>query len=110
MIDVTPLQLTVTQRLITVGGVCFITGFVIGFIVSKQWAADGMEDFRRKFAAIIIVAWFLSVLASIIIAGYETPIYVHGMMGAVVGYLFGADSPISALTGGKRRGGGSDGT
>jgi len=44
--------------------------------------------FVYGLGAAVTLAWLASVFADILVAGYSTPIALHGLMGTVVGSVF----------------------
>lgn len=98
MISVTLLQ----YKLVGIAVGFFFFGFITGYIIGKRYAKDEDEDFRRRMAQFITFVWAISVISDIGIPGYETSIWIHIIMGAIVGYLFGLDdNPVGAMFGGK---------
>lgn len=74
----------------------FVVGFTTGYLTSAYIKSADDATARRTIAFIITFVWLLTVFASIGVPEYETPLAVHGVMGAVVGYLFARDSGITA--------------
>lgn len=87
-------------EVITITIISFVIGFGIGFLVSQQAIQNG-GDIRMRVAVFITLIWAISVLATIAVPGYETSIWIHAIMGAIAGYLFGVENPI---TGGNSNG------
>lgn len=69
----------------------FVLGFATGYFAGICIREATQVQIRHAIAIVIAFAWFVSLLASVLDPGYQTPIAVHGMMGAVVGYLFQLD-------------------
>lgn len=86
--------LVITSQTAIIAVVFFALGFIIGYLTALRFDLDGKGRFY--LAAIIMFAWVLSVIAGILIPGYETSVFVHAIMGSVVGYLFGIENPISS--------------
>lgn len=74
-----------------------IVSFAGGFIVGRRSQHDG-DDIRLGIAVFITLIWAISVIATISVTDYQTSIWVHAIMGAICGYLFGVENP---LTGGS---------
>lgn len=72
--------------------VAFTIGYVSGFLSSKLLAgrAFGFDaDARINFLVVVItLVWLLSVVIDLVSASYETPLQIHLLMGAIVGYFF----------------------
>lgn len=72
--------------------ISFALGNVSGFLVNKFLTNKvvGFDaDARINFLVIIVtMAWLLSVIVDLLSVGYETPIQIHLLMGAIVGYFF----------------------
>lgn len=84
-----------------VATVFFLFGFVTGFLAASRIPDDYKQGGRFKLATFITAVWALSVVSSIAIPEYSTSIYVHLIMGGIVGYLFGVENPITSLGGGQ---------
>lgn len=80
----------------------FVLGSVVGYIARDLTPGEVRENYRLKIAAVITAVWIVSVVAGILSPAYTTPIYVHGIMGMAVGYLFGVENPLRGLAGGKK--------
>jgi hypothetical protein len=68
-----------------------LTSFSIG--VTIGWSLRGSFSVKEKHIRHIVAVsmlglYLMSVVAGIQIDSYETPILLHGIMGAIVGYLF----------------------
>lgn len=74
--------------------ISFLIGFASGFIVGRKTPEEGGPDIRVHIAVFITVVWAISVLATIVVTNYETSIWVHAIMGAICGYLFGVENPL----------------
>lgn len=72
--------------------VLFAAGIVGGWLLTR----DGDNIFVRSnlqiaVGIIVAIVWVVSIAAEIIIPAYTVSVLVHGIMGAVVGYLFSED-------------------
>lgn len=80
-----------------------VTSFTIGIIVGWSSAQEldnlSQPELRRLMAVILLAMYVVSVLAEIRLEDYQTPLLLHGMMGAVIGYLFssGDDNGFSVF-------------
>ncbi len=76
--------------------VSFGLGVVCGWLVAKEFDLSG-NDMRRFISLVLILLYVVSVISEIQVAGYQTPVVLHGIIGALVGYLFskGADKPLN---------------
>lgn len=72
----------------------FIVGFTSGFLASAYVRSADDASVRRSIAFLITFVWILTILTSIFVPTYETPLAVHGVMGAVAGYLFAKDTGL----------------
>lgn len=72
----------------------FILGLAIGFVAGREYAGEMDEDMRWRVGYLIVFAWFISTVATIVVPDYQTSIWLHAMMGTVAGYLFGFENPI----------------
>lgn len=78
------------------GVLIFVVGFTTGYVTSAYIKSADDATARRTIAFLITFVWLLTVFASIGVPEYETPLAVHGVMGAVVGYLFARESGLKA--------------
>lgn len=73
----------------------FVAGFgvgsTVGWYVSSRSEQISERAFRRSVAAIIITMWTFAVGADVLITSYDAPVLLHGIMGAVTGFLFSED-------------------
>lgn len=76
-------------------GVVFVTGFGIGAVVGRHVGDEDVNitqtQFRRAIAIVVTSTWVVAVGSDIAIATYDVPVLLHGIMGAVSGYLFSDD-------------------
>lgn len=79
----------------------FSGGFATGFLFGKRYSDDDEEDIRRRVALFITLIWAISVLSTIIVPSYQTSIWIHAIMGGIVGYLFGMEDPVTGAFGGN---------
>lgn len=52
------------------------------------------EEFKHFLAVVFVSAYIVSIGADIALARYETAVLLHGVMGAVVGYLFSSGGNV----------------
>lgn len=73
--------------------ISFIIGIITGFAIGKL--TDGKpiskDSQRGAFAFLIALIWTLSVLWDIYSIDYTTPVAIHLLAGAVVGFYFEVD-------------------
>lgn len=73
--------------------ISFLIGIIVGFILAK--VTDGKpitrDSQRGAFAFLIGTVWALSALWDIYSIEYTTPIAIHILAGAVVGFYFEVD-------------------
>lgn len=66
-----------------------LLGFILGWFVHKHVSKREIANWERGLITIVVtVAWAISVVFDVVIAGYQTPVAVHAVMGLVVGYFF----------------------
>lgn len=84
--------------------VFFSIGFATGFAAAGSFEGAPRRRLKLNIALLIAGVWALSIVAGIFIDGYSTSIALHGIMGAIVGYLYKdvEDNPVTnTLTGGN---------
>lgn len=70
--------------------ISFILGFFAGFITREaiRKFEKGADFYRNLVLLAVVTVWCISVLVDILYASYETPLALHGLMGAIVGYFY----------------------
>ena len=70
----------------------FQIGIIGGWLISRR---NGDRSYKSKLqvviGALVTAIWVVSIVAEIFIPAYTVSMLVHGIMGAVVGYLFSED-------------------
>jgi hypothetical protein len=71
----------------------FLLGIAGGWLVARKRTPTQKKKTNLQIVVGILVAimWVVSIAAEIIIPAYTVSVLVHGIMGAVVGYLFSND-------------------
>lgn len=77
--------------IVVVANVAFIVGMLMGWRVLSKPEPITQSDLRIAIGALVSIAWTLSIAAEIVIPSYTVSLLIHGIMGAVVGYLFSED-------------------
>lgn len=88
------LQMFTIIEVVGIAVIAFVVGFSVGFVVARQ-SPYSERALRLRIAAFITIVWAISVIASIVIAEYQTSIWIHAIMGGICGYLFGVENPIT---------------
>jgi hypothetical protein len=63
--------------------------FAIGMVIGWQFSQE--ESVFTQSNLIVTIVWVASIAAEILIPAYSVSFLIHGIMGAVVGYLFADD-------------------
>lgn len=67
----------------------FTVGAIGGWLLSKRSSKRSVKVRLQLVVGVLVTAvWVVSIAAEIIIPAYTVSVLVHGIMGAVVGYLF----------------------
>ena len=66
----------------------FLTGIGAGWIFARRNVSDKKIHLQVIVGVLVTIVWVVSIAAEIIIPTYSVSMLVHGIMGAVVGYLF----------------------
>ena len=79
----------------------FIIGIIAGAVLTRT---EGTQTFTRErlqlvMGVVVTTVWVITVAADILIASYNVSFFVHGIMGAVVGYLFSDEGLTFTLKG-----------
>jgi len=80
-----------TSALLAISVLLFIIGVSGGWGLSKLSGKEAKAQLRLVVGLVVCAMWVISVAAEIIISAYTVSVLVHGIMGAVVGYLFSDD-------------------
>lgn len=71
--------------------VLFAIGMVIGWQFSQEENVFTQSNLQIAVGIIVTIVWVASIAAEILIPAYSVSFLIHGIMGAVVGYLFADD-------------------
>lgn len=66
----------------------FLVGIVGGWIASRKLQHGVKTRLQIVVGLLVTIVWVVSIAAEILIPAYTVSILIHGIMGAVVGYLF----------------------
>lgn len=69
----------------------FILGIVGGWALTRNEERSIKSNLQIVVGILVTIVWVVSIAAEIIIPAYTVSMLVHGIMGAVVGYLFSND-------------------
>lgn len=69
----------------------FTIGIGGGYILTRDDARFSRSKLQIVIAIVVTLVWVVSIVAEILIPAYTVSALVHGIMGAVVGYLFSED-------------------
>lgn len=75
--------------------VVFTVTSLIGFTAGAYF--NERATTRNLIAFLITLVWAISNLAQIAVPGYQSSIYLHGVMGATIGYLYGVSEPVTRV-------------
>jgi len=81
--------------------VVFLFGIVGGGILSRKDDVVTKPNLQIAVGILVTIVWAASIGAEILIPAYTVSVLVHGIMGAVVGYLFSNDG-ITFQIGGEK--------
>lgn len=81
--------------------VLFIFGLAGGWAISVKEHVFTRSNLRIAVGILVTVVWVASIAAEILIPMYTVSVLVHGIMGAVVGYLFSDDGVTFNIGGGE---------
>lgn len=87
----TPPMLDPTTIYILASLVLFTFGISTGYILTRGETTFSRSKLQIVIAIAVTLVWIVSIVAEIIIPTYTVSVLVHGIMGAVVGYLFSED-------------------
>lgn len=69
----------------------FLVGTGAGWALTRLRAKCASPPVQIAIALLITIAWVVAVAAEILVPAYTVSMMLHGIMGAVVGYLFSED-------------------
>lgn len=71
--------------------IVFAIGIIIGWQTSTVENVFTQSNLQIVVGILVTIMWVASIVAEIIIPTYTVSVLVHGLMGAIVGYLFSED-------------------
>lgn len=89
-----------TTTIILISLAIFILGSASGWLITKM--SEGTftrSNLQILVGVLVTIVWVLAIIAEIIIPAYTVSVLIHGIMGAIVGYLFSDDGLSINLTG-----------
>jgi uncharacterized membrane protein AbrB (regulator of aidB expression) len=69
----------------------FLIGLGVGWYVTRLREEYTNPPIQIAIALLITIVWVVAVAAEIIFPAYTVSMMIHGIMGAVIGYLFSED-------------------
>jgi hypothetical protein len=81
-----PLSATTTILIVSIA--VFAVGIVIGLLASLLGNGFNTGDLQLVVGSLVTIVWVVSIISEILIPTYTVSVLIHGIMGAVVGYLF----------------------
>lgn len=69
----------------------FLVGLVFGWVITRFRDSSPSPPVQTAIALLITAVWVVAVAAEIVVPAYTVSMMLHGIMGAVVGYLFSED-------------------
>jgi uncharacterized membrane protein AbrB (regulator of aidB expression) len=69
----------------------FLFGIAGGWFLSRKESENIKTKMQIVVGLLVTIVWVVSIAAEIIIPAYSVSVLIHGIMGAVVGYLFSED-------------------
>lgn len=66
----------------------FAIGTLFGWSVATNLTSLEQSELRRLMSVVMLGAYVISLFADIQVAGYQTPMLLHAIMGGIFGYLF----------------------
>lgn len=92
----------IDQMIIYVLGslVVFLLGVGGGWLMTRDNVGFDRSDLRKTIAVVVTVVWASTIIVEIIVPTYTVSILIHGIMGAVVGYLFSEEGMTVNIGGG----------
>lgn len=81
--------------------VLFFVGLVGGWFLSQKDVTFTRSNLQIAVGVLVTFVWAASIAAEIVIPAYTVSVLVHGIMGAVVGYLFSDDGITFNIGGGE---------
>lgn len=89
-----------TTFLLLISLILFLIGIGTGWKINKEEDTFTKANLQVAVGILVTAVWVASIAAEIIIPAYTVSVLVHGIMGAVVGYLFSDDGLDITIGGG----------
>lgn len=83
----TPIPPVIIDYLV-ISAVSFTMGNIVGWSWANRYEDLSETQLRRLMAVTLLGVYLVSVLAEIALSEYTTPVLLHGIIGAITGYLF----------------------
>jgi len=71
--------------------ITFILGLLFGWHLIEKEQVFTQSSLQILVGILVTIVWTISIAAEIFIPTYTVSVLIHGIMGAVVGYLFSDD-------------------
>jgi heme/copper-type cytochrome/quinol oxidase subunit 2 len=71
--------------------VCFCIGCLFGWAfrgLASEYNIELHYNINNVIASVVLIAWFVSVMASVCVPDFEVDPLLHGIMGAIVTFFF----------------------
>lgn len=69
--------------------ISYILGIMSGIFIKERFIKESKVDYSNSFVlSIVTLIWAVSMLYDIMTPEYETSAFVHGLMGAIVGFFY----------------------
>ena len=78
----------------------FLVGILGGWLLTRASVNTSEVQLKIAVGTVVTIVWVVSIAAEILIVNYTASVVIHGIMGAVVGYLF-SDQGVNINLGGK---------
>ena len=87
----TPPMFDPTTAYIIISIVLFVFGISAGYVLTRDDTTFSRSKLQTVIAIAVTLVWIVSIISEILVPSYTVSVLVHGIMGAVVGYLFSED-------------------
>ncbi len=83
--------------------VIFAIGIIVGWQLSTPENVFTQSNLQIVVGILVTLMWVASIVAEILIPAYTVSALIHGIMGAVVGYLFSEDGLNLNIRNGEKK-------
>ena len=92
-----------TTTIILISLAIFLLGSLSGWLITKvREGSLTHSNLQILVGVLVTIVWVIAIISEILIPTYTVSALIHGIMGAIVGYLFSDDGLSINVTGNNK--------